>query len=48
MTAQRSGATARDRIEHLEVLAVDPAMAALCKTGAGVANDVGHLQRGAT
>lgn len=47
MTAQCGGAAARDRIEHLEVLAVDPAMTAFCKAGASVADDVGHLQRGA-
>ena len=47
MAAQCSGATARDRIEYLQVLPVDPAMTAFCEAITGVADDVGHLERGA-
>jgi len=47
MAAQHRGATARDRIEHLEVLSVDPAMTAFDEARSSVADDVGHLQRGA-
>jgi len=47
MTAKCSGAAARDRIEDLQVLPVDPAMTAFDEAGASVANDIGHLQRGA-
>jgi hypothetical protein len=45
MAAECSGRAARDRVEHPQVLAVDPAMAAFDEAGACVANDVGHLQR---
>ena len=47
MTAKCGGTAAYDRIEHLQVLTVDPAMTAFCEAAASVANDVGHLQRGA-
>jgi hypothetical protein len=47
MTAECSGAATRDRIEHLQMLTVDPAMTAFCEAVTCVANDVGHLQRGA-
>ena len=47
MPAQGSGAATRDRIEHLEVLPVDPAMTAFNETRSSGADDVGHLQRGA-
>ncbi len=44
MTAQCGGTAARDRIEHLQVLAVDPAMTVFSEAVTSVANDVGHLQ----
>jgi len=44
MTAQGSGAAARDRIEHLQLMAVDPAMTAFNETRSSGADDGGHLQ----
>jgi len=41
------GATARNRLQYLQVLTVDPAMTAFHEARSSVANDVGHLQRGA-
>src|SRR5665213_152753 len=47
VTAESGGAAARDRIEHLQVLSVDPAMTAFPEARPGVTDDVGHLQRSA-
>jgi len=47
MATERSRTAARDRGQHLLVLAVDPPAAAFHEALPGVANDVGHLHRGA-
>ena len=47
MAAESSRAATRDRGQHLLMLAVDPSAAAFHEALSGVANDVGHLHRGA-
>jgi hypothetical protein len=47
VATERSGAATYDRLQHLLVLTVDPAMTAFHEARSSVANDVGHLQRGA-
>ena len=44
MTAERSGAAARDRQQDLLVLPVNPVLTTLEKRLPGKANDIGHLQ----
>jgi hypothetical protein len=46
MAAECGGAAAEDRLQYLQVLAVDPAMTAFDEAWSGVADDIGHLQRG--
>jgi len=47
MPAESSGAATRDRGQYLLMLAVDPPAAAFHEALSGIANDVGHLHRGA-
>jgi hypothetical protein len=47
MAAESSRPTARDRGQHLLILTVDPSAAAFHEALPDVANDVGHLHRGA-
>jgi len=47
MAAESSRAAARDRRQHLLMLAVDPSAAAFYEALPGIANDVGHLHGGA-
>jgi len=47
VAAERGGAATYDRLQHLQVLTVDPAMTAFSESRSSAANDVGHLQRGA-
>ena len=47
MAAESGSAATRDRSQHLLMLAVDPLVTALDEAVAGVANDLGHLHRGA-
>ncbi len=45
MTAERSGAAARDRQQDLLVLPVDPALTMFEERLSRTTNDVGHLRR---
>jgi hypothetical protein len=47
MAPECGGAAAEDRLQHLQVLTVDPAMTAFGEACSSVADDIGHLQRGA-
>lgn len=46
MAAESNRAAAHDRGQYLLVLAVDPSAAAFHEALPGIANDVGHLDRG--
>ena len=43
VAAQCGSTTARDCIEHIQVLTADPAMTAFSEATPGVGDDVGHL-----
>jgi hypothetical protein len=47
VAAERSGTATYDRLQHLQVLTVDPAMTAFSEARSSAADDFGHLQRGA-